>query len=456
MAGNFVCAALPSISQHMNTVLRDAPEYISNESVNKFFLENCDKFLSSIGVAFPSTNKAFSDQVITRYEKMLDKFLQLGYLKDCEIIIDSAGFQIQTGQLKKEDTGLFIELYHKFLAENYNKFKYAFTLDIAPGASDSVYDSWAELEDYNARSYRKATELPKEVRDKMLYIHHFRTPQINRINKKLLFEEKLGDYFQNFATGGLVSFSKSSQIFPCILYIIPLIQILTRAKARGLKSFRFHALGASEFKDIVFHKLVELHIKKTLDIDIEITYDSSTLFKVLMMGRYVYVLDDNKLWKMTLREDLLHNQWRKKGTDESVWYNLLENISKDYGFKILDSVNDPIYQDHSMTRITYSYGIFQVLQTFNLVDKLSSELVKDIYGLYEAGQIVTFDDKIEKLMLDFNCGKTSKRIQTRTVSIYNSLKALEELDLDYCDFLVNNFMAADECQKLSGGVVTCF
>jgi hypothetical protein len=454
--GSFVCAALPSIIQHVDSVIKYHPGYIDGESTNKFFLENCDKFLSSIGIAFGSKKQSISTKVLDRYQKIFDSFLEKDYLKNCEFIIDSAGFQIQTGQLKKEDTSPFIELYHTFLEKNYERFKYAFTLDIAPGATDSVYDSWEELEHYNRVSYTRSAMLPEEVRRKMLYIHHFRTPKINDIYKRLLFEEGLGDNFYNFATGGLVSFSKSSQKFPCVLYIVPLIHLLTRAKQRGLEKFRFHVLGASEFKDILFHKFVEYHIKKVHNIDVEITYDSSTLFKVLMLGRYIYVLDDNKIWKMTLRENLLHNQWRQKGSIEEVWYNLLGNISRDYGFKILDSNSDPIYQDNIITRIMYTYGIFQTLQLFSLVDNLSVDMVKGLYELYESGQINVFDNKIESAMMDFNCGKVSKRIETRTVSIYNSLKALEELDLDYCDYLVNTYMAADECHKLSGGSITCF
>ena len=450
-AGGMCNAALPSVHQHLIGTQTQDPGYVSDEACNAFLLKNCNKHLSSIGVCIEK-NKPMTSKFIERYQKQFDKFKNQRYLQDVEVMVDSGGFSIQVGQVLKEDVPLMIQLYHQFLETNYQYFSYAFMLDIMPGYSDCIYDTFAEMEEKNKLSYERSAQLPEEIRKKMLYIHHFRTPNMNRAFKKLMFEDGLADYFENFSTGGLVAFNKSRKTIPVTLYVIPLTHMLIYAKKRGLKKFRWHILGATEFKEILTHKLLEHHIRKVHGIDIEMTFDSSTMFKTLALGRYVYTLDKDEkiLRKMTLREDLLHNQWHNQGKIEDVYMGFLNDIARQFGMKELSKEREPIYKDHVMTRLSYMYGMFHVLDVFNTTEKVACDIVKEIYPIYESGETALFDAVIEKHMVNLNCGVYSKNIDSRTVSVYNSLKVLEKLDMEYCDYLVNSYLGQDECVKFMG------
>jgi len=459
-AGNYVMAALPSLVQHCNGVLKQHQGYLNNDSINKFLLENCDKFLSSIGVCL-TKGKPPTEKILEKYSKVLDRFEEAEYLKDCEVIIDSAGYQLQSNYMKKQEIPTFIDIYHKFLENSSHRFDRAFMLDVAPGATHCPFDSWQEMEQLNRLSYGKSAELPKNIRDKMIYIHHFRTPSIKKVYDKLL-NEGYADGFQHFATGGLVSFSKSSSTTPIILYSIPLIDVILHAKKVGMKKFKWHCLGGSEFKDILFHKLAEIHIKKIHDIDVEITYDSSTIFKTLAMSRYIYVpLENESIWKMSIRSDNIHMPWKQKGTVEEYFYTLLNEVADKYGFKSLNSKDNPIYNNEGkLSRVSYMYGIIHQLQMFNICDKWCKDTAKDIYSEYVTGQTKNFagqfDNKIEKTMFNFNNGITSNRLSARTPSVYKSLEFLRNLDLKECNHYVTNFMAGDECEQLVGHKICTF
>lgn len=455
---NFCCAALPSICQHAQGVFKAFPDYMSNETLGKFFDNNVNKFLTSYGLGI-AKGKKIDERVTTRYKKIFDNFKSQKYLANAEITVDSGGFQLQTpGYGSKEETSILIDLYYDFLQNHQEGIDYAFNLDIAPGASSCLYDSWNEIEYYNELSCEKAGSLPKEIRDKILYIHHFRTPAINKIWKDMLFNKHLADPFKNFATGGLVSFSNSAQLFPIALYVVPMIHILLYAKDRELNKFRWHTLGSSEFKDIVFHKFAEYHIKKVHNIDVEITYDSSTIFKVLAMSRFVYIpnWEYSQLWKMTIREADLHRFFKEWGTHEEVFYRFVNEATVPYGMKELKKEESPLYVDGRLTRVSYMYGILHLLKLFADVDRFCVELVKKLYPIYENGDIHTFDREIEKIMIGFNDGKISRRLNSRTISIANSLDALTNLDIQYCDYLVDRYMSADECSILSGGEACIF
>ena len=60
-----------------------------------------------------------------------------------------------------------------------------------------------------------------------------------------------------------------------------------------------------------------------------------------------------------------------------------------------------------------------------------------------------FDVEINNIMVKLNNLKISKATDFRTSSFYNSLKLLTELDIDKCDFLINEYIGSDECKKFN-------
>ena len=458
---SYVMAAMPSYRSHVQVALNDHPDYITSGNIAEFQNQNVNKFLSSVGLGMVK-GKPLDYSVIERYKKAaFNKFMKAPFMRNAEITIDSGGFQLQTGYGTKEDIIPFIDVYHEFLKNDGDKIDYAFTLDLAPGQSDCLFDDFAEMEKFNNISYQKSAELPEEIRKKMLYIHHFRTPQLTKIWKRMLFENDLAKDFSNFATGGLVSNANAGQQFPVTLYVVPLIHILIHAKQRELKKFRFHVLGASECKDVITHKFIEKHIKEVHDIEVEITYDSSTVFKVLAMSRFIYApnLEQNQLFKLSIKEEDLHRQFKNWNlTNEELYYKYANLACGPCGMKEINKKDNPIYvyseeiKGNRLSRMNYVYGILHMLKTFKDIDQYGKQMAEQHYPLYSSGNINDFDLEIEKLMIGLNDGKNSKRLGSRTTSMANSLDALTHLDMDYADHLVERFMGADECPALTGMV----
>jgi hypothetical protein len=448
----FVAAALPAIRAHFNSILKYYPGYMEPETINNFLLKNCDKYLTSVGFGI-KPDLPIDKRVFGRYGKQFHNMRSRPYLKGCELMLDSAGYSFQVGQIPKEKTEEWVNLYHDFVTENIQYLSNAFLFDPVPGANKSIIESYDEMEKLNVMSYTKAANLQDEVRNKMMYIHHFRTPQINKLFKKLLFEYELGDYFNSFATGGLVSFSKGCQGRPpCNMYIIPLTAIILHAKKRGLKKFRFHVLGDSDFKSVLFHKFVERHVKEIHDIEIEITFDSTAIMKTFMLGRYLYVpmYETKSIHKMYIRKDDLHMNWKDRGTVENYFYELSNNIADDYNFKKIGPINEPIYENGRLTRILYAYGLCVMLQLYRLCENWCNDVVNDLYPLYKDGQTLNFDREIELNMQRINDGKLSRKLYSRSSAVYKSLEMLEKLDIDYCDYLIDRYLSKDEAESLSG------
>jgi len=452
--GSFICAAIPSITNHFRAATKDSPEYFSDYSgINKFLHNNCNRFLSSVGLAL-NRRKKLEDNVFDKYLDILHYFKSYKYLKDIEVTIDSGGYQFQTGYIFKEDTIKWIDMYHKFLCDKIDEYDWSFTFDPIPGPIGTILSSYDEMEKLNIYSYEKASNLPEHVRNKILYIHHFRTPLMNKLYVKLLKEYKFADNFINFSTGGLVAFSKGMKKSPpYILYVVPLVYILNHAIKRKLKKFRFHVLGGSDFKDIFIHNLIARHIKEVHNIDIEITYDSATIIKGFAMSRDLYIVDEEQklIDVINIRSNMINSMYENRISYKDLIYSEFNKIADQCELGRIDSDKYPLYnsdKNGSLNNMTYFYGILYILQVFNKCEKWSKETVDEIYPLYKSGNHTEFTLKVEKKLSDFNRQKTSETVQSRATSIINTFELLKTLDETHCDYLINRYLYQDECSSL--------
>ena len=467
-AGNFTCAALPSIWTHFTNTMADHPEYMTNDSINTFLKKNVDKFLTSIGVVIPKLptdprkrasvlkKGRMKPELIAKYVSFLEKFNEAKFLEGTERIIDSGAFSMQVGYFDRSEIPQFVDLYHnEFLKKQSHNFDYAFLFDVVPGAKECPFHSFQDMHSLADESYKAASELPSDVRKKLIYVHHFRTPNINTSYKKLL--PKYGGAFENFATGGLVSFSRTGKVPPYIMYAVPLMHIIQHARQRNLKKFRFHVLGGSEWKEIVGHKFFERHIKEIFDIDVQITFDSSTLFKTLCLGRYTFQVDfdQRKISKLSLRSDSKHNYVGIPGSDrfndktnEQVFCDLVNEAVVPSGMKALSLDDVDLYEglidsdaddadvgfasEHlatkgRMSRLTYTYGMLQLLRLFRICEGWCEDSVDNLYPLFQnysnfnAGKL---GREIDQLMIMLNGGETmsDSLMKYRAMTIHNSLQ----------------------------------
>lgn len=473
--GNFVCAAMMSFYNHSRLGI-DEDGWFTNEQVNNLLKDKCNRFLVSLGSELDRKIMIIRERMINSFvEKKLKRFHNSGFFKDCEIIIDSGGYQIQKGMLHRNDIPKFIDLYYdNFVKNNTDLFSYAFNLDLAPGAVHCPFSSFDDMKALNLYSFGKSANFDKELKSKMIYIHHFRTPKIHEIYNELLFKHDLGDGFTCFSTGGLVSFTKIGEQPPYLLYVIPLLELIKYNKAKGINKFRFHILGASQWKEILGHKLLEIFIQKLLGVEVEITFDSSTCFQAFCMAREAYFKensDNNSLKLKNLKLqisslDKFINESDSSGMDiltnkQAFCRTVNENIEK-YGMRTLNE-NEEIYNErHTFSNSIYAYGIFHMLDIFNSVEKYCSFMANEIYLNFNDKEKVF--DLIRESMMSMTPYKrfSIERINLLATSIMNTVNLIEEFKtnedktIEKTNFIIKKYMSGDECQQLMNSGIKTF
>ncbi len=453
--GNYVVAGGDAFVGLLHNFLHrhNLKSYFDHSQLNNFLLNSIDKYLFSFGTGLSYKTKKISKNHTTRILKGIESMTNVDFMKNTKLYIDSGGFQVAMGAINTKDMPQFINIYHEFLENYVNKFNYAFSLDLPPGPSSAtkIFKSYSEIEQLNRLSYQATTKLPQNVKDKILYVHHFRTPSLYDTWSKFLWDEDLADGFKNFATGGIVANMATDLTIPVIIYCIPLSEILKYAIDKNIQEFNFHVLGGANFIDVFYHKLFSHHIKKVHNVTVNITYDSSAIFKGLAIGRFIPVFKDNELFKMDLKSKGLHLRFNNHMTKEDTTYEVLNTLSEQYGFKPLSTDIDPIYDDtrNTFSRSVHMYLICHVLHTYRRLELICENFVEEIYPLYQQNNQVEFDDKCYKFSQKLNQGKITRKQKAKISSLYKSLQILTNLDRDYNKHLIHKFMSNDDISMMS-------
>jgi len=437
----------------------DKINHFDDAKINNFVLHNVNKYLYSFGTGLNYKTKKMSPKHTEKIVRVIDFINNRPMMKDIKLYIDSGGFQVAMGAVEPKDMPIYIEKYHKFLRENHQKFSYAFGLDLPPGPASSVFESYTQLENLNRLSYQETANLPQEVKDKMIYIHHFRTPSLYDTWSKFLWDEHLADGFKNFATGGLVANMATDMLIPIIIYSIPLSEILKYAISKNMTEFNFHVLGGANYIDVFYHKLFSYHILKTHGIKVNITYDSSAIFKALAIGRFIPVFKDGgDLTKMDLKSNGMHLRFENMMTKEDKVYQLLNEIASHYDFKQLTPETDPIYdlERNTFTRSVHMYLILYYLQTYRQLETICEKFIEEIYPLYEQNKQDEFDGRCYEIAQKFNQGKNTRKQKAKIASIAKSLEVLTKMDRDYNKHLIHKFMSSDDISEMNNNSVIKF
>lgn len=464
-AGNFVAAGADTFVALMERFIPECSSICTDQNVVNVLNNTVDKFLYSFGSGVNYKTKKLSGKHEQRFLKVIDRALNAPFMKDVKIFWDSGGFQVANGAFLPKDLPTFIDLYYNCVENNPTKYSNAFILDCPPGpGSQELFSSYEQIEQLNRLSYEKCLSMvSEENRKKVIYIHHFRTPSLYETWDKFLFRENLAQGYNYFGTGGIVANLASDIAIPIILYTIPLSSILQYAKQTGLKKFKFHVLGGANFRDVFYHKLFEKHIKEYHGIEVEITFDSSAIFKAMFIGRHIHVFNhDNNVIKMDFRSGLLNSvlagsdankcDSTKHITVKEKLYEVCDDLSNKYGFKKLDPKINPIYDitTNSLTKEMHILMMCYVLEFTKQMELNSQNLANKIYPIYQAGDISGFNEECRKITKMINQGKETKKQKAKSNCIFRSLKVLEQLDLDYNKMLVNEFMHSDDISTLNG------
>jgi hypothetical protein len=74
-----------------------------------------------------------------------------------------------------------------------------------------------------------------------------------------------------------------------------------------------------------------------------------------------------------------------------------------------------------------------------------------IYSLYESGNEAEFIRTTSDITKRLNQGKMTKKQKAKSVSMWNSLRVLKDLDEDYHEYIINKYMASGDSGTMESG-----
>jgi len=436
------------LAHYLERTKRDFPGYLDDAALVRYFQDICPQFLVSMGSVMaegrPVTSKTFS-----QFATLLRSLRACPYLAGCEITMDNGGYQIQQGFLKAEDLTAFIYRFHDFLRHYNLPINWTFTLDLAPGKVD-VFGSEAQLADLNDLSYSLAAALPESVRGRVIHIEHFRTNQLLRVWERM-HRKGLPGRFDNFGTGGLASAPRKKRP-PCIDYVIPLVRALGDARARGLTTFRYHVLGASQFQYFLAHALFERHIQEVHGIDIHITCDSTIIFSKFArcLALPVVSLDGTRMEEISLKSGDLNSRTPSGKTNLALFAHHTRQILQPFGMAPLSPEYRQVFRPgtqgkrDSISPLAVTYSLLIYIHNFWIVERWCRVEVERLYPLLLSGREDTFLHEVQAVLLRISESPPTPRRRKNAADmagrILHSLHMLSALDWGYAQFVVDTHL----------------
>jgi hypothetical protein len=376
--------------------------------------------------------------------KMIKRFTDTGLFKDIDLYLDSGGYQISTGKLDRYYSEALLDNYYDFTVEAKDLFNYFFILDVSPGQNCVMFENFEDVYEKNLRSYQEAVSLPEDVRSKMIYVHHFRTPKLAQIYNRLLRENEFYQYFNHFACGGIVSNMASDLKIPCLVYVLPLIPLIKETIRAGRNYLNFHILGGASYRDVLFYELFKEVVRRYHNIELKITYDSSGIFRQIFVARYIHALDDlGNIKKMNIKSDNLNRKFYNDVTIQEKLNTNLNEMARKFNFKEIDVMNG-IYDDKTMHE---DVKVYTMLYIFSLYAELTTSFEKwasDVLDVYESGDQEAFTDLCLDQTVKAAQGRYSSKVRYKTYSIGRSIEMLKDLDEERCEHFTTKYLAPDE------------
>lgn len=375
------------------------------------------------------------------------------------LVMDSGGYQAQSGYLSIDDCYDFIDEYKYFIENSHDKFKNFFALDLIPNGL-----SYNQLLDLNMKSYEALANLPEEARKKVIFVYHFFTPKVFEAWKTITdnYFDKFGNYF---AFGGLAANDTTSVVLPISVFAIGIVQIVYQAKKRNMNNIKIHVLGAASYRDVMMYQLYRAVIKEYHNIDIEITYDSSLAFKQIQKSRRMNVIEpDFTNLLLDIRENVLHAKQLRHIPNTMDVYNTTEEIVKENFEKMLEYI-DPKYtgmgnslniyeekEDGSGRSLSRGFTIFSILfcgWQINTLEEKCYQYVLSKMPLLKSNPY-EFYDELNDILLKLNQGKLSYKFKDKIMYIRNTIDYLIALDPDMIENVVKENLSG--CEIVDKGV----
>jgi len=379
----------------------------------------------------------------------------------CKLIYDSGGYQISINKLPKQDLPEFTEMYYnQFLGEYHEDIDRAFILDLPPGPGCEAFENFDELYELNKISYLLAKNLPPEIKKKIVYIHHFRSPKLFLGSTRLMREENLFDEFQYHGTGGLVANQSTDTKVSYLISSFPLVQLLNECIRFKRTSLDFHVLGNATFKDILFYQLMEHHIRHVHGINVRIGFDSSGLYGEVMTGRTIRTIDKNfNVSKINLKEAYMDHRFigSKSQTNRQKLNEVIFEMCEETGLKPPPEqiMHDVYYtaedkkKDGSIKYVRRFHPIVRLyialyyLYSYARATKLSTPIAEELYDAYTK-DLGLFSQGLGEFTRRANFGKITRKQKLKSEGLDNTLKLLTHLNEERVFQLIRQYLGSDE------------
>ena len=378
-------------------VMGDAKINLTSEIVFHYF----DNYLASMGE--PTTSKAWTlFQLNKHFKKLINGSIKIKKeFKDKKLFIDSGGFQIIVGYINQNRVIEYIDSYHFLLQKYKNNIDYIFFLDITNKGWDKK-----TLIKLNDLSFNKSINLIKkfpELKDKQIFICHTRTLPLFELWNDLMDKHNIYQYYERYSFGGLVGLKKEtnakfSHFVPFTFWLLSKI-IHNKGKIKHI-----HMLGQSSRLAIFTSIILENIIKEKLNIDLEITMDSSELMRFTKIDHKLPLL--NKI------------------NGEYILLDKTENIPN---LVLKMNLNEKEKELAKKGKIDNELFIELVSQNIFYSIKLGHELFDDI----KYNDLITLDEnKLKEMHFIFNKGRISRELLNNIDIMKKMMSYLDSNDIN--------------------------
>jgi hypothetical protein len=192
-------------------------------------------------------------------------------------------------------------------------------------------------------------------------------------------------------------------------------------------------------------------VKKKHNIDLNITYDSSGIYKQVMHARFMHVPDQHgNIMKMNIKSNNLDKRFVVSNDTiiTEMYQTIMDKVAEKWQFRKI--MVDGVYDENTKTfhEDVKSYSILYTLDLYAEIQQLMREFAARVYPIYESGELDEFYQECFNITSRLNQGKLTKKQRIKSYSIPRSLDMLSNLDESHCKWLVDKFLAKDEFRDL--------
>ncbi len=443
------------IAAGLFTIINSIEKILGREYAEESFTNFCNNNLISYGLNL-NKNKRFIDP-IEYAEKFLKNFDKVSEYKNITNMLDSGGYQVSTGWIHIDDLDAFIDSYIYFLVKYSNLYDTAFTLDMPIAVGDKYFDS-DKIYELNKKSLSKTIELPQEIKDKILLVVHGRILPLYYIWRKLIYEDEYISHFKRFSIGGLVVAGNVVKNMPISLYSILMLMPILYFSNKNLKPdpFQLHVLGISNHRDVFFFYLLKEAIEDTFGLNVQLSYDSSNIFKKLLQARFFSYFDEKTLcsYDVSIKFKDLDNFFREKNIlIRDLVLSEITNMANIIKYDKIDNLTNLIYTTKNSSFDSNTSAFIMLLEAYEQTkfDNAISLVAKEMYHLYKTDEI-KFIKELSNQLTKLNSNKLTRTVKKYTSTFKNSLdliRSFEHKSIKDLDNVVNTYCIGTDSETFS-------